>query len=114
MDMERPLKFDGEYFGIETDSDFNECFQEGFIEESLVKFQQSFDLNTGCDSSYQIVDRIKLNANLALTPMDELIQIAKNDYEWNLANEQQLRRTLWKSKLIEKRERARLRKKCRE
>lgn len=40
MDMERPLKFDGEYFGIQTDSDFNECFKEGFVEdveESYVK-----------------------------------------------------------------------------
>ena len=73
MDMERPLKFEGQYFGIETDSDFNDCFKEDFIEDSIVKFEPSFDLNTGEDSFSHIVDRIRLNANLALTPMSQLI-----------------------------------------
>lgn len=50
MDMERPLKFQGEFFGVETDSGFQECFNEMFIQNPEHQCSEYSHSNTGCDS----------------------------------------------------------------
>lgn len=65
--------------------------------ESKIIFEEE---NTLLDSSDQIVDEIKTKTNIALTPMNDIMFIAKNCFDWNSVSESELRRKIKKTKMI--------------
>ena len=76
MDMEKPLKFEGECFGLETDSDFCDPL-------ALVGFgnpewdQQYFADHAGVTSMGEVVDKMRGSVSIAHTPLEELVNLAK-------------------------------------
>lgn len=98
--MERQLIFEGEYFQIEADSDYQHHFTEQYPFEPLESKIIFEEENTLLDSSDQIVDEIKTKTNIALTPMNDIMFIAKNCFDWNSVSESELRRKIKKTKMI--------------
>ena len=78
MDMEKPLKFQGECFGLDTDSDF--CDPLALVGFGMQEWNPEYpaeQIETA--PMRQVVDKIQRSLNIAHTPLEELVIMVKQE-----------------------------------